>query len=196
MAAKRKYEMRRRAVQVGETRTRIARAAAELHDEVGPARTTVAEIARRAGVERLTVYKHFPTEVELFRACSAHWLTERPLPDLDRHSDIADPDARLTVVLRELYAWYRQNERIVRHVLGDVATMPALAQSLAELAEARAQNISQLLKGRNARGERRRRLTAALALALDFHTYETLVNTGLSHGQAAELAASMVAGLD
>jgi AcrR family transcriptional regulator len=195
MATKRKYEMRRRAAQVSETRTRIAKAAAELHDEVGPARTTVAEIARRAGVERLTVYKHFPTEVELFRACSAHWLTERPPPDLDRHSDIADPDARLRVVLRELYAWYWQNQRIVRHVVGDAATMPALAESLADLADARARNINQLLKGRNARGERRRSLTAALALTLDFHTCETLINTGLSHEQAAEVAAAMVAGM-
>ena len=78
--------------------------------------------------------------MELFRACSAHSLSERPPPDLDRHSDIADPDARLRVVLRELYTWYWQNQRIVGHVVGDAATMPALAESLADLADARARN--------------------------------------------------------
>ena len=53
----------------------------ELHKEVGPAKTTVAEIARRAGVQRLTVYNHFPEDVELFAACQAHWIGLHPQPD-------------------------------------------------------------------------------------------------------------------
>ncbi|MCY7302061.1 MAG: TetR/AcrR family transcriptional regulator, partial [Thermoleophilia bacterium] len=40
---------------------------------VGPAATQISEIARRAGVQRVTVYNHFPDEASLFAACSAHW---------------------------------------------------------------------------------------------------------------------------
>src|SRR5512134_2659867 len=78
----RKYELKARAESQRETRDRIARAAAELHEEQGVARTTVAEIARRAGVTRLTVYNHFADLSELLPACSAHCQEQHPLPDL------------------------------------------------------------------------------------------------------------------
>ncbi|HWC30319.1 MAG TPA: helix-turn-helix domain-containing protein [Dehalococcoidia bacterium] len=55
----------------------------ELHGTVGPARTTVAEIARKAGVQRLTVYTHFPDLTSLFAACTTHWFGEHPPPDGD-----------------------------------------------------------------------------------------------------------------
>jgi AcrR family transcriptional regulator len=78
----RKYELKRRAERMAETRQRITEAAMELHGTVGPARTTVAAIAERAGVERLTVYRHFPDEQALFAACSSHWAQDHPFPDL------------------------------------------------------------------------------------------------------------------
>src|SRR5207253_1745242 len=77
----RKYSLKARAERQAETRRRIVVATAALHTEVGPAQTTVAEIARRAGVQRLTVYNNFPDERELFMACGAHWLGENPPPD-------------------------------------------------------------------------------------------------------------------
>src|SRR4051795_10199971 len=81
MAEKRTYELKERARKQAETRRRIVEATVALHQEVGPARTTVAEIARRAGVQRLTVYNHFPDERELFGACSAHFIGGHPPPD-------------------------------------------------------------------------------------------------------------------
>src|SRR5437870_5397792 len=77
----RKYALKVRAEKQAETRRRIVEATAALHTEVGPARTTVAEIARRAGVQRLTVYNNFPEERELFEACGAYWLAGNPPPD-------------------------------------------------------------------------------------------------------------------
>src|ERR1700716_4009671 len=77
----RKYELRARAEKQDETRRRIVEATAALHEEVGPARTTVAEIARRAGVQRLTVYNYFPIETELFDACGRHSMETNPPPD-------------------------------------------------------------------------------------------------------------------
>src|ERR671915_1296362 len=90
----RKYELKARAESQRETRDRIARAAAELHEEKGVARTTVAEIARRAGVTRLTVYNHFADLSELLPACSAHYMTLHPLPDLGSALALEDPANR------------------------------------------------------------------------------------------------------
>ena len=81
---RRKYELKARAEAQQATRARIAAAAAALHEELGIGKTTVADIARRAGVQRLTVYNHFPDLNALLPACSAHWLAEHPQPDLER----------------------------------------------------------------------------------------------------------------
>src|SRR5919204_3864297 len=96
---KRKYELRARAERQRETRRRIAEATAELHEEVGPARTTVAEIARRAGVQRLTVYNNFRDDRELIAACQRHFLELNPPPDVERALAIQEPAARLEAVL-------------------------------------------------------------------------------------------------
>src|SRR5215218_1332314 len=95
----RKYELKARAESQERTRQRIAKAAAELHEEVGPAETTVAEIARRAGVSRLTVYKHFPDNAALYPACSAHYVSEHPLPDCAAARAPEDPVDRVRSLL-------------------------------------------------------------------------------------------------
>ena len=70
----RPYRLRERARKMEETRQRITEAAVQLHRSVGPARTTVSEIAARAGVRRMTVYNHFPSDAELIDACSSHFV--------------------------------------------------------------------------------------------------------------------------
>src|SRR3954463_15003222 len=126
----RKYEKKARAEREEETREKIAAAAAELHSEIGPLATTVAEIARRAGVERLTVYNHFPDDASLFGACQAHWLAQGPPPDPAPHASIADAGERLEAVLRDLYAWYRQGHDMLRNVRRDAEALPALRETL------------------------------------------------------------------
>src|SRR4051795_10238958 len=105
---KRAYELKKRAERQDETRRRITEAAVALHEEVGVARTTVAEIARRAGVQRLTVYNHFAELSDLLPACSAHYAALHPRPDLGPALALEDPVARVRAVLSDLYGWYRE----------------------------------------------------------------------------------------
>ncbi len=63
----RKYELKERALRKEQTRQRIVEAAVDLHTSIGPAWTTISGIAERAGVERHTVYAHFPDEMVRFQ---------------------------------------------------------------------------------------------------------------------------------
>src|ERR1700704_271151 len=122
----RKYELKARAEKQAETRRRIVEATLSLHEDVGPARTTVSEIARRAGVQRLTIYNHFPDEADLFDACGAHWLAEHPLPDMSTLFAKGDAAEILRQILTGIYGWYRTNARCVEHLQRDRLLMPAL----------------------------------------------------------------------
>jgi AcrR family transcriptional regulator len=190
---KRKYELRARAERQRETRRRIAAATAELHEEVGPARTTVAEIARRAGVQRLTVYKNFPDEYELFAACQRHFLAEYPPPDPSSALAIADPGERLDAVLPRLYRWYRRTERTSANVRRDREIVPALDCLMARTTDARAAQLADALSAGFVKGERpRREVHAIVALALDFWTWRRLAREGLSDAAAARLMVAAV----
>ena len=107
---RRPYRKRRRAQLEAETRLRITEATVDLHGSVGPARTTISAVADRAGVQRATVYRHFPDEDALFDACSSHWRAQHPLPDPAHWAKIDDPDERLRLALGELYDWYEDGE--------------------------------------------------------------------------------------
>src|SRR6476469_11211214 len=115
----RKYELRERAEKQAATRRRSVEATAALHEEVGPARTTVTEIARRAGVQRLTVYSHFPEDRELFAACSAHVVAANPPPDPRAWAAEPDPARRLRRALREIHAWYAAGEPMFTRLEAD-----------------------------------------------------------------------------
>src|SRR5215210_7954708 len=112
-ATRRPYRKRRRAELEAVTRLRIAEAAVDLHGSVGPARTTISAVAERAGVQRATVYRHFPDEDALFDACSSHWMAQHPLPDPTAWAAIENPDQRLRVALGELYDWYADGEHML-----------------------------------------------------------------------------------
>jgi AcrR family transcriptional regulator len=192
---KRPYRKRRRAEQEDETRRRITEAAVELHGSVGPASTTVSAVAEKAGVQRATVYRHFPDEASLFAACSTHWLAGNPLPDLDRWAGLGDPDARLRTALDELYLWFERGEYMVEKTTRDVAVTPALRPSMEQLGEWFEAASAVLLRGRPERGAARRRTRAAIGHAVAFETWRSLVrDQRLSRRQAVALMAGMVAG--
>src|SRR6185436_16106727 len=163
---KRRYELKARAASQEATRERIAAAAAALHEEIGVAQTTVADIARRAGVQRLTVYNHFPDLDALLPACSAHWLAEHPQPDLGSAFALEDPAERLRAALTLLYGWYREHAPMQRRVYGERATVPELDAWMARSADVALAELAAGLAAGFARADAR----ALVALALDFWT--------------------------
>jgi AcrR family transcriptional regulator len=190
----RKYELKARAESQRETRERIAESAAALHEEKGVAKTTVAEIARRAGVSRLTVYNHFPELGDLFPACAAHYATLHPLPDLEGALAAQDPTARVRNVLSRLYAWYRETEPMYGKLFSDRASVPELDRFMEqEIDQLQAGLADSLAAGFPARGRSAKRLQALLRLALDFWTWRRLTGEGLGDETAAELMAAAVA---
>jgi AcrR family transcriptional regulator len=185
---KRRYELKARAEAQQATRERIAAAAAALHEEVGVAKTTVADIARRAGVQRLTVYNHFPDLQTLLPACSAHWLAEHPLPDLTSAFALEDPAERLRATLTALYGWYRENAPMQRRVHGERATVPELDAWMAQSTDV---VLAELAAGLAA-GFDRPGAHALVALALDFWCWTRLDREGLDDAAAAELMTGVV----
>lgn len=193
---KRKYALRVRAERQQETRRRIVEAVAALHAEVGPARTTIAEIARRAGVQRLTVYSHFPDEEQLIMACQQHYYALHPPPDLGAALVLAEPTARLRAALALLYGWYRREEAGFTPVLRDRGAVPALDAVLRRVVDApQAALADGLVAGFAAGEERGTRLRAVVTVALDFWTWHRLTAAGLDDAGAVDAMAEAVAAL-
>jgi AcrR family transcriptional regulator len=190
---KRKYELKARAEHQDQTRQRIVAATSELHQEVGPARTTVAEIARRAGVQRLTVYNHFPDEGELLAACSGHWLAAHPYPDPTPAFVLEDPGDRLRAVLTGLYGWYRTNAPMVANIQRDRHLLPALDALVKDSTDVQFGALADALAaGFEAKGHRAPATRAAARLALDFWTWRRLAEERLDDSAAADLMVDTV----
>lgn len=185
---KRAYTKVRRAAAEEETRLRIVEALIELHAEIGPARTTVSAVAERAGVERLTVYRHFPHELAMLRACSSLYMERNP-PPAPRSFDAVQPLVAVRTTLASVYAWYRNNEAMFSNVLADAERMPSLREPTAEIAgyvDTLASELDRLFDGRSA--QRR----ATLHHALEFSTWQSLSRLARSDRAAADIAASWV----
>jgi AcrR family transcriptional regulator len=191
---KRPYRMKRRAEQEAETRLRITESAVELHGTVGPARTSVSAVAERAGVQRSTVYRHFPDEAALFGACSAHWAAANPPPDVDAWARVADPGERLELALGELYAYYRRTEGMLDKLLRDAPVVPVVEQLMDAFRRLLSAAAETLMQGRGLRGKARGRTGAAIGHALAFNTWQQLTGAqGLDDPAAADLMSRLVA---
>jgi len=191
---RRRYEKRRRAENEAETRLRITEAAVKLHGSVGPAKTTVSAVADEAGVQRATVYRHFPDEDALFAACSSHWIASNPPPDPSRWAAVDDPSERLERALDDLYAYYERTERMLENNTRDLALVPALRPSMEAFFAYFDAAADVLMEGRSLRGRARTRVRAAIDHALAFETWRSLVRRqGLRRREAVELVARLAA---
>jgi AcrR family transcriptional regulator len=171
---KRPYRMVRRAALEEETRNRITESAVALHEELGPARTSISAIAERAGVRRSTVYRHFPDEEALFAACSSHWRAANPPPDPRAWTAVEDPAERTATALRELYSFYRRTHAMYDSLLRDEPFVPSVRRRLRDFYEYLRTIQDILMAGRRLRGSDARRTRAAIGHAVAFPTWRSL----------------------
>jgi AcrR family transcriptional regulator len=184
----RKYELKKRAESQEATRRKIVEAAVELHRTRGPARTTLSDVARLAGVQRHTLYRHFADERALGFACSGAYAEANPPPDPEPWLLIREPRERLRAGLGEMYAFFARNEEMIGSVVRDAEVDP-LTRELFHLRFSAVARIHAVL----AEGIRGRKRLAALDLALDFHTWRRLVRqSGLPGREAVELMVQAV----
>jgi AcrR family transcriptional regulator len=180
----RTYELKARAQTQEDTRRRIVDAAIELHQTVGPAATTITDVADRAGVGRVTVYRHFPDETALLHACSGHYYATHPFPDVEPWKAVADPEERARVALAEAYAYHRRTEPMFSRTLVLAHDHPAMAPYHDHWREAAAV-VAAPSRSKAAR--------AAALLALSFATWRALTREGgLSDSQAADVALKLL----
>lgn len=192
---KRRYTLKKRAESRDDTRARIVDAMIRVHQEMGPRNATVSAIAERAGVQRLTVYRHFPDDASLFEACTSTWLERNPPPELEALARVADAPSRTREGLEALYRYYRDTRQMWSVSYRDADLVPALQRPMSGFEDYLKVFRETLLRGWPLRGRRRDGLSATLALALRFHTWETLNGQGLGDAAMAALVTGWVEGL-
>lgn len=183
--------MVRRAGLVEQTRRRIVEATVGLHQQLGLKATTVAAIAEAAGVTRLTVYRHFPEDADLFAACATHWSAGQRLPDPQAWAAVSQPADRLKVGLADLYRHYREGQAMLRQVHAELGVLPPAVRELVEGAQRnyRAVLLAPFLEA----GQTGPRLVAAVGHAVSFGTWRSLCEEeGLAEPEAVELMAELV----
>ena len=191
MTPTRKYELKARADRMEQTRRRIAEVTVELHRTVGPAATTISEVARRAGVQRATVYNHFVDEAALLSACSAHWRALHPAPDPEPWRIAGGLGDRSRLGLAQLYAWYRETEPMTANVLRDAPIVPALQPILERGLGRYLREVRRILSEPIAdAAPQRSRTDAAVHAAVDFHFWQAL--SPLGDTEAAALGAGLI----
>jgi AcrR family transcriptional regulator len=182
--------MKVRAERNAETRRRVLEAAAHLHRTVSPQRITITEIARRAGVERPTVLRHFPDRLSLLMACTFG----DPLPDASAWEREPDYEIRLSRALSEQYAWYRRNGVVLRHMLNLLDADDSLAREREAMWRRRALAHRVLTEGWPLQGSARRRVVLAVRHALSFWTWLSLAESGLNDDEGVGLMVDIVRG--
>jgi AcrR family transcriptional regulator len=186
---KRPYRLGKRAETTAETRARILAATEELWRTAGPRATAIAEVARRAGVDRLTVYKHFPDPGTLETAVWDGWQWRQPRPDLTGLFGVEDPGERLRAGLLMIWGWYAETRDLTAWMLRDGPAMPTLLPWLEGWQAWLDLGVDVLARGR----PKASALRPTLAVALEFATWERLVGDGwLSPEAAAEVVEGWV----
>ena len=187
--------MGRRQSAVERTRDRIVSATFELHATIGPSRTTIRAIADRAGVQRHTVYAHFPDLASLYEACTVHGIRSTGMPEPDGWRTIAGPLDRLRLGLTEMVAWYRANEHMLGNVLFgvDPEVPPPTAPDPFEVRMAAL--VDTLMDGWQIEPDRRLALEAVVGHAVAFTTWRSLAVGGLSDDQVVTVLVGLVEGV-
>jgi len=184
--ARRTYVLKARAERAAETRARIVEAIMHLHQEVGPRATNVSAIAKRAGVERLTVYRHFDGEDEMFAACSHRYLELNPAPTPADWAGEEDPQERTRKGLAAIYGFFTRTAPMFGRVYADVDEFPVLAKIMGEF-DGYLRTLADDLASAWPSDSRRARRLAILRHAVKFHTWRSLEDEGITNAEKVRM---------
>jgi AcrR family transcriptional regulator len=191
---KRSYTLKKRAESRETTRARIVAATMALHEELGPKNTTISAVAERAGVQRLTVYRHFPDETALFRACTSQWLVDNPPPEPEQWQAVAGI-GRVRVALIALYGYYRRTQRMWTTAHRDHGEVRALRQPMKKFHDYLGDIAADLTDGMAAAEAKRDRVALTLHHAVQFDTWRSLSAQGASDQAIADLVVAWLSAL-
>ncbi len=197
-AVKRQYRSRHRSEQASETRRRIIRAAHDLFISQGYGRTTIAEVARAAGVAVETVYAAYRNKPTLLRQV---WYAtfrgdEEEIRLLDRpeiRAVLAEPDLaiRLRAHAGVITPVLRRITPLFRALQGAATSEPAAAAMLAKFDERRLDAAGHYAQAAAATGElavSQEECRDVLAATMDGALWHRLVaERGWSDDQHAQL---------
>jgi AcrR family transcriptional regulator len=182
----RRYNFDRRQAATEATRQRIIEATVALHAEQGVLATSYAQIARRADVAVPTVYKHFPDQGPLLRACTGHVFAQAPMLGPGLFEGIATAGERLVVLTKAVFALHRYLAPWMRWGIHEQAGIPELAKILAEAAQGLRGLIRLALEPRFG-GHPPAGLPALTEILLDFTAWRRLTQDhGFSQAAAEE----------
>ena len=189
----RSYKQAKRAERQDETRLRIVEATIKLHQEIGGLATTISAIAELAGVERATVYRHFPDERALLQACTGHYAAQHPPPNPGAWAQIEDANDRLQTALTEIYAYHRYTEVMSARATIDVPQIPTLREVLAPMFAYWGQVRDLLVAPWRTGSGNEHLVEVAIGHAIAFPTWQSLVREqGLDDGEAVVLMVRLV----
>lgn len=189
----RRYELKRRASRQNETRQRIVEATVHLHQTLGGSKTTISAIAEKAGVERLTVYRHFPDEKALFTACTSHYMALNPPPDSAAWEQIPEAEQRLRTALRAIYAFHRRTEPMFSRAASDLEELPVLREVMTPFFAYWDRVHEVLCAPWTVSGRQRMRVRAFVGHAIHFQTWRSLVREQkLKDAEAVDLVVKVV----
>ena len=189
---KRKYNKTLRAEKQDVTRERIVEATVALHESLGPANTSIKAIAEKAGVQRLTVYRHFPDDVSLFQACTSHYLGQHPPPNIVDWAELQDASERSHTALLAFCRYYRTTEKMWTLAYRDVNEVEALHAPMGQFEAYIDQVRDDLLASWKAKQEYKKSLAITLRHCLRFSTWGALKNEKLSDKKIADLLVGWV----
>lgn len=192
---KRKYNKSLRAEQQGETRERIIEALMELHEELGPANTSIKAIAEKAGVQRLTVYRHFPDEMSMFQACTSQWFELHPPPSIGEWAELENASERSVTALLAFYRYYRRTEKMWNVSYRDLDKVEALRGPMSQFEAYLDQVCDDLVKAWKQTRNTKKLLQVTLRHALRFSTWQSLKNAKLKDENIMELVITWLEGI-
>jgi AcrR family transcriptional regulator len=146
-----------------ENRTRILEAAARVYAEFGYRGATTRRIAHEAGVNEITLFRHFGSKDALIQAALS-CAGDTPLAGLPEVP--VDPERELTDWCRDRFHRMYQSRSLIRKVLGEIEEHPEIARFVKHGPRAEHSELQQYIGRLQARGLAAADVNAGAATAM------------------------------